>query len=203
MSDAPQTSAALFPLGQPLYPGVAMKLRIFEQRYLKLVRESMRTQTPFGVVPIVRGREVGAAPEFYPWGTLARIVDFDQQPDGLLGITIAGERRFQVLDARVEDDGLIVANLEPCGEEPRQPLAEDQGDLGQLLDELVAGLQVDHLFPAEPPTLAELSWRLATLLPLPGGVKISLLAEHDPRVRLEVLRTCLAEMATAQGGTTN
>lgn len=190
----------LFPLSQPLYPGVAFKLRIFEQRYLRLVRESVGNQAPFAVVPIIRGREVGSAPEFYPWGTLVRIADWEQQPDGLLGITILGEQRVRVKASTVEKDGLIVAEVvtyEP--ESAHRPDVEHE-DLVQLLDDLVAGLQVDFLFPAEPVTIASLGWRLATLLPINPDVKMALLSENDPEERLARIRQGIAEMIDEGNG---
>ena len=186
---------ALFPLGRPLYPGVLMQLRIFEQRYLKLVRDSMAGGKPFGIVPIIQGREVGRAPEFFPWGTLVDIVDFDQRPDGLLGITIAGRRRFRVESYGVEPDGLIVAVTEPQDPEPEEPPGRPEQDLLDLLEDLVSGLSMGDLFPDRPPTFGELSWRLATLLPLAGDLKMSLLKEGDPRIRLDIIRECLVDLA--------
>lgn len=190
----------LFPLSQPLYPGVAFKLRIFEQRYLRLVRESVGNQSPFAVVPIIRGREVGSAPEFYPWGTLVNIADWEQQPDGLLGITILGEQRIRVKASTVEKDGLIVAEVaihEP--ESPHRPDVEHE-DLVQLLDDLVAGLQMDFLFPDQPLTIAALGWRLATLLPINPDVKMLLLSENDPEERLARIRQAIADMIGEDGG---
>jgi len=184
----------LFPLSQPLYPGVFFKLRIFEQRYLRLVRESVVSQSPFAVVPITRGAEVGAAPAFYPWGTLVNIADWEQQPGGLLGITIFGERRVKIKSSEVEKDGLIVAAVDL--NEPERVDATDAAheDLIQLLDDLVAGLQMDFLFPAQPLTVTSLSWRLATILPLDPHLKMALIAENDPEERLAMIRQGIATM---------
>ena len=184
----------LFPLSQPLYPGVSFRLRIFEQRYLRLVRESVSGGTPFAVVPIISGREVGAAPEFYPWGTLVNITDWEQQPDGLLGITIRGELRVRVTGSTVEKDGLIVAQARAGEAECRERPERAYSDLEQLLDELVVGLEMASLFPDEPLTLASLGWRLATILPLQPDVKMRLLAEDDPHERLAMIRQGIAKM---------
>ena len=53
------TSIPLFPLGTVLFPGGVLPLRIFETRYMDMVRERMRTQQAFGVVLITSGKEVG------------------------------------------------------------------------------------------------------------------------------------------------
>ena len=87
----------LFPLSGVLLPGGKVPLQIFEQRYMDLVRESMKSGEPFGIVWIRRGAEVAergrASPELGDWGTFARIVDWDRK--------LTMNRRFQVL--RVDD----------------------------------------------------------------------------------------------------
>ena len=49
----------LFPLSAVLFPGGLLNLRIFEQRYLDLVRDCSRNGSGFGVCLILEGREVG------------------------------------------------------------------------------------------------------------------------------------------------
>jgi 4-hydroxy-3-polyprenylbenzoate decarboxylase len=82
---------SLFPLGTVLFPGGPLPLRIFETRYIDLVRRCMRDGMGFGVVLIREGVEAGGAATTFDVGTYARIVDFSQQPDGLLGISCLGE----------------------------------------------------------------------------------------------------------------
>src|SRR5210317_1685183 len=93
-------SLPLFPLSSVLLPCGRIPLQIFEQRYLDLVRDSMKSGTPFGVVWIRRGEEVAqrgsVAADLGDYGTCARIVDWDQLPNGLLGITIEGAERFEL-----------------------------------------------------------------------------------------------------------
>src|SRR6516165_3033400 len=92
-----ETTIPLFPLNTVLFPGGPLPLRIFETRYLDMVRHCMRERCPFGVVLIRAGAEVGAVAETTAIGTTARIVDFNSMPDGLLGISCIGERKFRVL----------------------------------------------------------------------------------------------------------
>ena len=91
----------LFPLGTVLFPGGPLPLRIFEARYIDLVRRCMRENSGFGVVLLTDGPEAGDGPTATSdVGTYARIVDFSGQPDGLLGIEARGERRFRILSRR-------------------------------------------------------------------------------------------------------
>ncbi|MCK9468717.1 MAG: LON peptidase substrate-binding domain-containing protein [Porticoccaceae bacterium] len=183
-----QLDLPLFPLGQPLFPGVALPLRIFEQRYLKLVRNALREQSSFAVMPIVRGSEVGEKPDIHPWGTLVTICDWRQQEDGLLGVTVAGERRVRVENIRVQDDGLLRADAEICRPDSQQLVAGEDADLVDLLDKLARRLALRDLVPDQSLTVAALGWRLLTVLPFDNTWRLALLAMDDPQRRLQAIR---------------
>ena len=109
---ANQGDIPLFPLNTVLFPGGRLPLRIFEPRYLSMVSDCMRDQSPFGVVLIQDGNEAGLPASFHAVGTTCGIVDFDQLEDGTLGITGIGDRRFSVVSHGVEADNLIVARVQ-------------------------------------------------------------------------------------------
>ena len=97
------TDLPLFPLGTVLFPGGLLPLRVFEQRYLELVKSSMREQSPFGVCLIREGAEVGAPATPEPVGCLAHIVQWDMQQLGLLRIAARGAERFRIIERRLQD----------------------------------------------------------------------------------------------------
>ncbi len=105
----------LFPLHAVLFPEGRLPLRIFEVRYIDMVRRCLRTGSPFGVVLIQAGSEVEQEGSmetcFHPVGTEARIVDSNIHPDGLLGIEAQGSRRFEVVRHWQEGDGLFMAEV--------------------------------------------------------------------------------------------
>jgi len=113
-----------------LFPGGPLPLRIFETRYIDLVRRCLRDDTGFGVVLIREGPEAGGPASTYEVGTYARIVDFSRQPDGLLGIRAAGQRRFRILAARRARDGLNLADVAWLPEESVVPLPAEFAELG-------------------------------------------------------------------------
>ena len=86
----------LFPLNTVLFPGGLLPLRIFEPRYLDMVGRCMREGADFGVVLITSGEEAGPVAAMAAVGTGARVVDFSQLPDGLLGVMCRGSRRFRL-----------------------------------------------------------------------------------------------------------
>jgi hypothetical protein len=179
----------LFPLGTVLFPGGPLPLRIFETRYIDLVRRCLRDDSGFGVVLIREGVEAGGPALTYDVGTYARIVDFSQQPDGLLGIRAAGERRFRIIERRRERDGLNVADVEWLPVDLPQPLPEEFAELGPALDAILA--QVGEPYASLERRLDDAAWvagRLAEILPIPPGHKQHCLELDDPVERLRYLR---------------
>lgn len=179
----------LFPLGTVLLPGGPLPLRIFETRYIDLIRRCLRDSSGFGVVLIREGVEAGGPALTFDVGTYARIVDFSQQPDGLLGIRAAGERRFRILERRRERDGLNVAEVEWLPEEPQQPLPEEFAELGPALDAILT--QLGEPYASLERHLDDAAWvagRLAEILPIPPGHKQHCLELDDAVERLRFLR---------------
>jgi len=185
----------LFPLQRLVFPGIAIPMRIFEQRYLRLVRESLASDTGFGVVPILAGREVGATPTIAPLGTWVRIADWSTLPNGLLGIEIRGERRLRVGATRVEADGLMRGEVSLLAEEVPLALAEDDADLVGLLGELARELGVAERYLGADLDGSQLAWRLADLLPVPLADNLALLELDDPGARLAEVRRWVWQMA--------
>jgi Lon protease-like protein len=156
----------LFPLHAVLFPSGPLHLRIFEARYVDMVRRCLREDEPFGVALITSGSEVGRATTV-AIGTTARIVDFDQLPDGLLGIRARGERRFRIHKVTTQNDGLNVADVELFDEGPRVPVPEELNSLVEILREIYP--QARLLYDDAPAQFDDACWvsaRLAELLPL-------------------------------------
>ncbi len=169
----------LFPLSAVLMPFGRMPLQIFEQRYLDLVRDCMRTDTGFGVVWIRRGGEVNrrgsASPLLGDYGTSARIVDWDQLPNGLLGVTIQGGQRFDLDETSVRPNGLVVGQVRLRPDLRPAPMAPQWQGLLDVLRSIEThphvqrmGLDVDHA------DAWQVACGLIQLLPLEEALKYSL-----------------------------
>jgi hypothetical protein len=179
----------LFPLNTVLFPGGPLALRIFEARYIDLVKRCLRDDTGFGVVLIREGVEAGGPALTYDVGTYARIVDFSQQPDGLLGIRALGQARFRILDRRRARDGLNLADVEWLPPEIPQPLPEEFAELGPALDAALTQLGDPYLdIERRPGDAGWVAGRLAEILPVPGVHKQHCLELDDPVERLRYLR---------------
>ena len=191
-SAAPGSSTAaepaptpLFPLNTVLFPGGPLPLRIFETRYVDMVRHCMRERCPFGVVLIRAGAEVGAVADMAEVGTTARIVDFNPLPDGLLGITCIGERKFRVLRHWQRNDGLNLGAIEMLPQEERIDLPEEFRHLGVLLRKVLPELgDLYASTPRHPDDAAWVGYRLGEILPVSLSEKQHCLEIDDPLVRL-------------------
>ncbi|EFF42730.1 conserved hypothetical protein [Xanthomonas citri pv. aurantifolii str. ICPB 11122] len=179
----------LFPLHSVLLPGAAMGLRVFERRYLDLVRETGRTGSSFGVCLILEGAEVGAPATPAAFGTEVRIEDFDVGADGVLVLRLRGTRRFHVQRSRIRDNGLVVGQVSWCEPDSDDELRPEHSLLATVLERMLE--QVGGEFATVGPGLLDqaawVGWRLAELLPLTEQQRLSLLQQDDPHRRLDQL----------------
>jgi len=170
-----------------LFPGGRLPLRIFESRYMEMAKACLKDGSAFGVCLIREGAEVGAPATPSDVGTLARIVTWDMPQLGVLHVAARGERRFRILERRVQPDGLTRASIELLGEDADAPVPESAGFSAKLLERVIE--QHPELLE-RPHRLDSCSWvssRLAELLPLPLDAKQALLELDDARTRLERL----------------
>jgi hypothetical protein len=178
----------LFPLNTVLFPGGLLPLRIFEPRYLDMVGRCMRAGTDFGVVLITSGEEAGQVTQMASVGTGARVVDFSQLPDGLLGVMCRGSRRFRLLEHRVQADGLRVGEVEWLAEPAPDAIAEEHRPLALVLRRVLKelGETARHL-DADFDDADWVSNRLAEFLPLERTDQQALLELIDPQERMRRL----------------
>ncbi len=101
----------MFPLGSVLFPSMPLTLRIFEERYLKLLGDLMGAESPaFGVVLVSRGSEVGGGDGRMSIGTVASVTQIGTT-DEFLGLESFGSQRFSV-NEWLPDDPYPIAEIE-------------------------------------------------------------------------------------------
>jgi Lon protease-like protein len=187
----------LFPLDLVLFPDGLLPLRIFEVRYLDMVKRCHKSSTPFGVVGLTEGVEVqqtGQRSErFHSVGTLARIVELSSPQPGLLLIRCQGESRFSVQRSEKLRHGLWVANAEMLPGDAEVTVPADLQHVANRLKTLLEQWQGRGL-PSEPLPLPhafdDCGWvanRWCELLPLPVSLKQQLMSLDNPLLRLELV----------------
>ena len=179
----------LFPLRTVLFPGGYLPLRIFEQRYLQMVRDCASSDSEFGVCLILEGEEAVAPVRPATTGTLAAIVDWYTLEDGLLGVSAMGTNRFTVRHTQRQEDGLMLGQVELLPEPPVSNVPEANSILSQVLARFME--KVGDQYPGySEERLDDANWvgyRLAELLPLAAIEKQQMLEEEDPIQRLQDL----------------
>ncbi len=181
----------LFPLRTVLFPDGPLPLRVFEPRYLDLVSRCMRSDSPFGVLLLLSGSEVGAV-RTVGVGTLARITDWYQGSDGILGITALGTRRFELQDMDQQQDGLYVGRISLFELEKTTGLPAEYRPMAELLEVILDDL--GKLYGDLPRRMDDATWvgcRLAEILPMPLEQKQHCLQLTDAIERLAFVRPML------------
>ena len=135
----------LFPLGTVLFPGMVLPLRVFEPRYLALIRRLLDlpdgTPREFGVVAIRQGWEVGVdgVSALYRIGCLTRLRRVAELDDGTYEIVTVGAERFRIAAVDTAGEPYLQAEIERLPD-PVGPAAE-----AQVLMRSVGALYLDHL----------------------------------------------------------
>ena len=198
------TQLPLFPLDTVLFPGGHLSLKVFEVRYLDMVRRCHEAGAPFGVVSLRQGSEVirpGAPDEqLEPIGTLAQIASLDKEQPGLLSLQCDGAQRFRIDRQSRLKHGLWVADVTLLADDATVPVPTDLTAVAQALQQVRAKLQLrpggaqDYSdTEAHYDDCAWVSNRWCELLPLPAATRQRLMSLDNPLLRLELVADFLAK----------
>ena len=193
------TSLPLFPLNAVLFPDGALSLRVFEVRYLHMVRKCHETGAPFGVVGLHSGDEVrrAGAPleQFHHVGTLATIEQLEAPQPALLHVHGQGGARFRIARQTLLPHGLWIADVTQIAPDRPIPIPEDLAPVSVALAQLLSTLHLRD--PTSPSAIVPSSTQLddsgwganrwGELLPLPPLLKQQLMELENPLVRLELV----------------
>jgi Lon protease-like protein len=184
----------LFPLNLVLFPGSHLPLRIFETRYIDLISECLRTESGFGVSLVTEGLEVGGGAKCHQFGTYARIVDWSQLEDGLLGITAKAERRFRINEFSERENTLLEGLVEWVEEDLVPENVKKYKVLQDLLTRVLSHFEIEYAdLESKLNDPLWLGYRLAEFLPLEPRLKQELLEMTDYSERLARLQELLKD----------
>jgi len=181
---------ALFPLNTVIFPGSILPLKIFEQRYLRLIKDCMKQQNGFVTVLISEGKEVGATPQIYSTGCYVEIIDWESLENGLLGISVQAKYRANLSHCTIRDDGLLLAEVSPIISS-----LDDKSSLPQAFKSLPDTLRelLEHPFAKQYKdsidfnNSADVCYRLSELLPISNKQKQLLLESETAEQILDQL----------------
>lgn len=185
---------ALFPLKTVLLPGNSLALKIFEPRYSDMIADCMRDQKPFGIVLIYSGEETDTDIDIYTTGTTATVIDWQNRDDGLLGITVQGQQRFQVISSHTEASGLLIAQIEYLEDDVEQDMPDQFYYMQELLQHISAHRQ-GNIIPLD---FCSIVYQLIYLLPIDQTLKQQLLEVPHCMDRAVVLHAELIRLGVIQ-----
>ncbi|WP_420473007.1 LON peptidase substrate-binding domain-containing protein [Noviherbaspirillum sp. ST9] len=195
----------LFPLKTVLFPDGVLPLKVFEARYIDMVRECMKDNVPFGVVLIKSGQEVGAAAEPEEVGCLAHITGWDMETLGVMMLRTQGGERFRIRETRVLPDQRLEARVDLIAPDSTVPTSDIHvtcaKTLKMVIDDVNAKGRVergsDFISPfSQPIRLDSASWvanRWCEILPIPLKARQKLLELLDVESRLSIIHQYLVQ----------
>lgn len=190
-------SIPLFPLNVVICPGGLMPLRIYEARYLDMVKNCLRNKTSFAIVAAMPDGVTNLESNF-PFadvGTLVNIVDADVTTVGLMTINCIGQHRLKIHSFTQQTDGLVIGDVSDIANDIELPIPEDLKIISTSLQRLLESLPSQGVLPAdipivEPYQFNDASWvsnRWVELLDLSLLEKQRLMQLDSPIVRLELI----------------
>jgi Lon protease-like protein len=190
-------SLPLFPLHSVMCPGGLMRLRIFEPRYLDMVKSCLRNKTSFGIVavfPEKTTKQDGNLP-FASIGTIMNITNADVTTVGLMMIDCIGQHRIKIQSFTQQANGLVIGNLSDISNDLEIPIPDDLKIVSSRLQRLIESFPNQGVLPsdipiAQPYQYNDASWvsnRWVELLELPLLEKQRLMQLDSPIVRLELI----------------
>lgn len=194
----------IFPLNTVLFPGGILPLRVFEPRYMDMVRDCMRDGREFGICLIRRGREVAGTAEPERIGCRARITDWNMEQLGVLQIGTLGTQRFRIGQTHSEPNGLLRASIEELELEAPSEVPPRFSACVELLERIIQQLnrEIDKIDPegklpiGKPYQLEDATWvgnRLCEILPIPLAAKQKLMELTDAPTRLSIVHQYLVQ----------
>ena len=176
----------IFPLRTMLFPDSRLPLRIFEPRYIDMVSKCMKDSLEFGVI-LSRESNDPKMFETYNIGTMAKIIDWEQGNDGLLGITTIGTNKFKLLGMNKQEDGLNIGDVEIIEREGDFKPTENFSNLVSLLKAILDDINLYNDDEEKFESASWISFRFAEILPLKLEDKQKCLEIDDPIIRLNYL----------------
>lgn len=201
----PDAWLPLFPLKTVLFPDGILPLKVFEARYIDMVRECMRNDMPFGVVLIRSGQEVGTAAEPEEVGCLARITGWDMQDLGVMMLRTQGGERFRILDKRVLSDQRLEARVDMIAADDDVPVSDIHVTCAKTLKIVIDDIDAKgrsergsaFVSPfSQPIRLDSAAWvanRWCEILPIPLKARQKLLELDDAESRLSIIHQYLVQ----------
>ncbi|MBT7739066.1 MAG: LON peptidase substrate-binding domain-containing protein [Cryomorphaceae bacterium] len=186
----------IFPLSLVALPGSIQSLQIFEPRYINMIKTCMSENHGFVIVlQNNNNADFGISKK----GTYVEIIDFNNLPNGLLGITVKSENKVSIKNIYQLEDGLHVAEIKPeiDPEVDNQALIAEYPEIINILSQLVKHPKINELpIKVDFNSADSIAYHLAGLIPLSMSQRQNLLEAFDASQRLSILSKYIEKIST-------
>ena len=188
----------VFPLGLVALPGSIQSLQIFEPRYINMVKECVSNGHGFIIVlqsKLESISDYGMSKK----GTYVEIIDFNNLPNGLLGITVRSENKVNISNICQLEDGLHVADAKPeiDPEVDDQAILAEYPEISNILTQLMKHPRISDLqIKVDFSSADSVAYNLAGLIPLSSFEKQNLLEAFDASQRMGILAKYIENIST-------
>jgi Lon protease-like protein len=202
-------SIPLFPLSTVIFPEGVLTLKVYETRYLDMVRECLRNKTPFGVVALYPDNHVNlninsSFKSEFPFanvGTVFTIEEADVSCLGLINIKCSGQKTFNIVSAAQAQDGLWIAEVTDVKKEIKMEIPSDLESTKTHLQHIIESLKDKDITEldlpiSKPYQLNDCAWvanRWCEILNMPLMQKQRMLELDSPLIRLELIQDMLSK----------
>lgn len=166
-----------------------MALRIFEPRYVRMVKQACASQSGFGICMFNPKGDKIQNTHIHPIGTYVTVVDFDLLDDGLLGITVEGHRCFKIDSISTDEDELRMGQCQWLESWPTVAFEDPQQVLNTRLKDVFEKYpEIAQLYP--DPHFDDVAWviyRWLELIPINSEQKQQLIDYKDYSKAFEFL----------------
>ena len=188
----------VFPLGLVALPGSVQSLQIFEPRYINMVKGCMSNGHGFIIVlqsKLESISDYGMSKK----GTYVEIIDFNNLPNGLLGITVRSENKVNISNICQLEDGLHIADAKPeiDPEVDDQAILAEYPEISNILTQLMKHPRISDLqIKVDFSSADSVAYNLAGLIPLSSFEKQNLLEAFDASQRMGILAKYIENIST-------
>lgn len=191
----------LFPLKLVLFPQGLLPLKIFEKRYVDMVRNCLRNQQGFGIVSVCDDHDQTAPLPFSSVGVLVEIIETNIPQPGLFSLKCLGKQKFHIQSAVQQKDLLWMGKVEMLPIEVDTPLPDDLIASKTYFEQLIHSLEEEKIdanaMPFHSPyALNDCAWlanRWCEILDMPLIQKQRMLELDSPLIRLELINDMLTK----------
>ena len=197
MSILKENKIPVFPLGIVVLPGTIQSLQIFEPRYIDMVKNCMIGSSGF-VITLQSKSNDDIDFGIVKRGAYVEIIDFNNNPNGLLSITVKAVNRVSIKNIVQQKDGLHIADIKPLVD----PAVDDQALIAKHPELINILIQLrDHPRIKKLPIEIDLTsadsvaYHLSSLIPLTSQEKQSILEAFDASQRMNILSRLITKLS--------